>query len=123
MAEVNPRKKLIEIALPLEAINRACKADKERKTGHIRNIHKWFAPMPLPALRAILMGVLLDAPADDRSQSELLELIEALVASGPDDPSSDVLSRARKLLRPVMEKSGLHVLDPFCGGGSTLVEA
>ena len=34
------RKKLVETALPLEAINAACKADKDRKTGTIRNLHK-----------------------------------------------------------------------------------
>ena len=41
-------RKLIEVALPLDEINAACKADKDRKTGTIRNLHKWFAPMPLP---------------------------------------------------------------------------
>lgn len=45
------RKKLIEVALPLDAINRGCEEDKNRKKGHIRNLHKWFAPMPLPAWR------------------------------------------------------------------------
>lgn len=119
---IRPSKKLIEVALPLEAINAACKADKERKTGHIRNIHKWFAPMPLPALRAVICAVLLDAPHDEHSRLELLELIEDLVASGPEDPPGPVLSRARKLLRPIAERTGAFVLDPFCGGGSTLVE-
>ena len=49
MTETARKKKLIEVALPLDAINAACKADKDRKTGTIRNLHKWFAPMPLPA--------------------------------------------------------------------------
>jgi putative DNA methylase len=47
---VRKRRKLIEFALPLEAIDAACKADKDRKTGTIRNLHKWFAPMPVPLL-------------------------------------------------------------------------
>ena len=51
---IKAKKKLIEVALPLDAINRACKDDKDRKTGHIRNLHKWYAPMPLPAWRAVL---------------------------------------------------------------------
>ena len=51
MTDIPYRKKLVETALPLEAINAACKADKDRKTGTIRNLHKWFAPMPVPALR------------------------------------------------------------------------
>ena len=52
---VTEKRKLIEVALPLEAINVACKADKDRKTGTIRNLHKWFAPMPLPAWRALAL--------------------------------------------------------------------
>jgi putative DNA methylase len=115
-------KKLIEVCLPLEAINKACKADKERKTGHIRNLHKWFAPMPLPALRAILCATILDAPDTENSRTELLNLLEELVASGPDAPSKAVLQKARKLLRAQLGDDTC-ILDPFCGGGSTLVEA
>ena len=39
-------KKLIEVApfLPLDAISEASKADKDKKTGTIKNVHKWFAP-------------------------------------------------------------------------------
>ena len=40
----------------------ACKADKDRKTGTIRNLHKWFAPMPVPALRALIFASLVDDP-------------------------------------------------------------
>src|ERR1041384_6069805 len=58
------RRKLIEVALPLDAINRGCEEDKNRKTGHIRNLHKWFAPMPLPAWRAMLFASLIDDPGE-----------------------------------------------------------
>ena len=58
MTDTPYRKKLVETALPLEAINAACKADKDRKTGTIRNLHKWFAPMPVPALRALIFASL-----------------------------------------------------------------
>ena len=61
------RKKLIEVALPLDAINRGCVQDKNRKTGHIRNLHKWFAPMPLPAWRALLFASVVDDPGNDLS--------------------------------------------------------
>ena len=116
------KKKLIEVALPLEAINAACKADKDRKTGHIRNIHKWFAPMPLPALRALITATLIDAPEDETSLEELLNLITGLVASGPESPAADVLRRAKQLISQVNGADKLWILDPFCGGGSTLVE-
>jgi putative DNA methylase len=117
------KKKLIEVALPLEAINAACKSDKDRKTGHIRNIHKWFAPMPLPALRAILFATVLDAPENPDGLESRLNLIASLVANGPEAPDSDTLNSARKLLRQQLGSSQLWVLDPFCGGGSTMVEA
>lgn len=117
------RKKLIEVALPLEAINIACKADKNRKTGHIRNIHKWFAPMPLPALRALIFAALMDAPDNDDRMQELLRIISDLVVAGPDAPPDHILSRAKNELQVQLSGEELWVLDPFCGGGSTLVEA
>jgi len=120
---INRRKKLIEVALPLEAINIACKSDKDRKTGHIRNIHKWFAPMPLPALRALIFAAAIDAPEDDARTETLLNIISGLVANGPEAPSADVLQRARAELKTQLGHDDLWVLDPFCGGGSTLVEA
>lgn len=118
-----PRKKLIEVALPLEAINVACKADKDRKTGHIRNIHKWFAPMPLPALRALIFAAAVDAPEDEAHTQELLALISELVENGPEAPSEQVLRRAKSVLQKQLGEQEAWVLDPFCGGGSTLVEA
>ena len=62
-----PRKrKLIEVALPLEAISKASKADKDRKVGTIKNIHKWFAPMPAPAWRALLFAATIVASVERR---------------------------------------------------------
>src|SRR4029077_15715127 len=91
-------KKLIEVALPLEAINAACKTDKDRKTGTIRNLHKWFAPMPLPAWRALLFAALIDDPANDEKRAYLLDLIKRLVANGADLPDEDTLNEARKII-------------------------
>ena len=54
MSDDQPRK-LIEVALPLPEISKASVADKNRKVGTIKNLHKWFAPMPTPgAARADL---------------------------------------------------------------------
>jgi putative DNA methylase len=115
-------KKLIEVALPLEAINAACKEDKDRKTGTIRNIHKWFAPMPVPALRALIFASLVDDPGNE-DRRKLLSMVEQLVASGPEQPPEPVLSEARRLAQQAVGDHVPVVLDPFCGGGSTLVEA
>ena len=117
------QKRLIEVALPLTAINAACKADKDRKTGTIRNVHKWFAPMPVPAWRALLFAALVNDPEDPAERERLRRLIENLVASGPDSPPARILAEAKaELLRS--NPDGLPtIVDPFCGGGSTLVEA
>lgn len=120
---MTPRKKLIEVALPLKAISAACKADKDRKTGTIRNIHKWFAPMPSPAWRALLLAALLDDPDDEFSRVQLLELIESLVPSDGGLPPAGALAEARQRLRNQYGDELPTVVDPFCGGGSTVVEA
>ncbi len=73
------RKKLIEVALPLEAISAASRRDKDRKTGTIKNAHKWFAPMPTPAWRALLFAAVVDDPSDVEARAGLLNLIERLV--------------------------------------------
>lgn len=122
MTETPYRKKLIETALPLEAINAACKTDKDRKTGTIRNLHKWFAPMPVPALRALIFASLVDDPEEAEDRARLLGLIEKLVASVVDDPPQDVLDAAMAAIAKSVGDLPT-VLDPFCGGGSTLVEA
>jgi putative DNA methylase len=116
------RKKLVETALPLEAINAACKADKDRATGTIRNLHKWFAPMPVPALRALMFASLVDDPDDPKERARLLELVEGLVASVASNPESEVLDAAKEAMAESVNELPT-VLDPFCGGGSTLVEA
>jgi putative DNA methylase len=116
---VTHRRKLIEVALPLEAINTACRDDKNRKTGTIRNLHKWFAPMPPPAWRALLPAAIIDDPGTDAERQEVLDAISMTVS--PDD---HVSSEGIERLRPLLEAAGSPlVIDPFCGGGSTLVEA
>jgi len=123
MSDAPFRRKLVETALPLEAINAACKADKERKTGTIRNLHKWFAPMPVPALRALIFASLVDDPGDDKEErARLLELIEGLVGSVVANPEPNVLDAAKSAIIDSVGELPI-VLDPFCGGGSTLVEA
>jgi putative DNA methylase len=117
------KRKLIEAAIPLDAINEACRADKDRKTGTIRNLHKWFAPMPLPAWRALLFATLVDDPDDERERDRLLELIEDLTSNGGDPPSSSAISAARREIARCWPDGPPPVMDPFCGGGSTLIEA
>ncbi|MFH9420108.1 DUF1156 domain-containing protein [Streptomyces sp. NPDC017529] len=120
--EPTRRRKLIEVALPTEAISRASKADKDRKVGTIKNIHKWFAPMPTPAWRALLFAAVVDDPDDDEKRAELLGIIEGLVPEKGTAPTAGALKKAKAVLAEQEQKLPT-VLDPFCGGGSTLVEA
>ncbi len=123
MTGTNRKRKLIEVALPLEDISRAARADKAVKTGTIRNLHKWFAPMPLPAWRAILFAALVDDPEDDDHRVYLLGLIKRLVENGASLPAPDTLAEATAILTEQFPTGLPTVFDPFCGGGSTLVEA
>lgn len=115
--------KLVEVALPLEAISAACRRDKDKKTGTIRNVHKWFAPMPTPAWRALLFAALVDDPGDGPERAELLRMVERLVPPDGNPPDAATLAEANAILMKATGGDPPTVFDPFCGGGSTLVEA
>ena len=61
MAE--PRTKLIEVALPLGAINRAAAREKSLRHGHPSTLHLWWSRKPLAICRAVLLASLLDDPS------------------------------------------------------------
>ena len=63
MAETVVRKKLIEVSLPLEAINRASVREKSIRHGHPSTLHLWWARRPLAACRAVLFAQLVDDPS------------------------------------------------------------
>jgi putative DNA methylase len=114
-------RKLIEVALPLEAISIASRRDKDRKVGTIKNVHKWFAPMPTPAWRALLFAAVVDDPGEGPEREALLELVARLVPDDGGPPPPSALDEARRFIDA--SPSSPTVLDPFCGGGSTIVEA
>ena len=87
---MNYRKKLIEVALPLEAINVASAREKSIRHGHPSTLHLWWARRPLAACRAVLFASLVDDPSSDpmfggdedieaSKRAELFNLIEELV--------------------------------------------
>ncbi len=59
------RKKLIEVALPLKAINEAAAREKSIRHGHPSTLHLWWARRPLAACRAVLFASLVDDPDSD----------------------------------------------------------
>ena len=89
------RKKLIEVALPLRAINEASAREKSIRHGHPSTLHLWWARRPLAACRAVLFSSLVDDPDSDPvyrradgtvdedraglKRAELFNLIEELV--------------------------------------------
>lgn len=84
------RKKLIEVALPLDAINKESAREKSIRHGHPSTLHLWWARRPLAACRAVLFSSLVNDPDDDpmhgisedtaaTERAKLFDLIEELV--------------------------------------------
>ena len=57
------RKKLIEVALPLDAINRASAREKSIRHGHPSTLHLWWSRKPLATARAVIFAQMVDDPA------------------------------------------------------------
>src|SRR5947209_15103276 len=57
------RKKLIEVALPLEAINKESAREKSIRHGHPSTLHLWWARRPLAAARAVIFSQMVDDPS------------------------------------------------------------
>lgn len=58
------RKKLIEVALPLDAINEASAKEKSIRHGHPSTLHLWWARRPLAAARAVIFSQMVDDPSE-----------------------------------------------------------
>ncbi len=107
-------KKLIEVALPLDEINKAAAREKSIRHGHPSTLHLWWARRPLAAARAVLFAQLVNDPswkytdaelqkpavkaAVTRKRNELFTLITALV-QWENTNNEDVLGRARATIR------------------------
>ena len=125
------KRKLIEVALPLDAINAAAAREKSIRHGHPSTLHLWWARRPLAACRAVLFASLVDDPSCDESltaaeqdaeRQRLFELMERLVQwKNSNDPR--VLAEARAEIAASCGDDPPAVLDPFAGGGSIPLEA
>ncbi|NYZ16884.1 DUF1156 domain-containing protein [Azospirillum sp. RWY-5-1] len=99
------RKKLIEVSIPLEAINAASAREKSIRHGHPSTLHLWWARRPLAACRAVLFAQLVDDPSSwpdrfptpDAVEAERKRLHDVIAAMVPWEASADetVLGRAR----------------------------
>ena len=144
-------KKLIEVALPLEAINAASAREKSIRHGHPSTLHLWWARRPLAAARAVIFAQMVDDPsgrpdlfptekAQEKERQRLFKIIEDLV-QWENTTNEEVLQRARDAIweswrRACAENAdhprakelfNRHKLpafhDPFAGGGSLPLEA
>ena len=99
------RKKLIEVALPLDAINQASAREKSIRHGHPSTLHLWWARRPLAAARAVIFAQMVDDPsavpeefptpeAQEAERQRLFRLIEELV-QWENTTNEEVLQRAR----------------------------
>ncbi|KAF0250483.1 MAG: hypothetical protein FD167_109 [bacterium] len=126
-------KKLIEVALPFEAINKESAREKSIRHGHPSTLHLWWARRPLAACRAVLFASLVDDPSShpeefptEEKQNEerqrLFRIIEDLV-KWENSNNEKVLSQVRAEIMRSCNGNPPPVLDPFCGGGSIPLEA
>ena len=126
------RRKLIEVALPLEAINRESAREKSIRHGHPSTLHLWWARRPLAACRAVLFASIVDDPSSrpdefpteedqERERQRLFGLIAELV-KWENTRNDKVLEAARQEIRKATGGDPPPVLDPFCGGGSIPLE-
>lgn len=76
-------KKLIEVALPLDAINRASAREKSIRHGHPSTLHLWWARRPLAAARAVIFTSLVDDPDDPNALPAFVAACRNLPGDGP----------------------------------------
>ncbi len=147
-----PRKKLIEVDLPLDDINRESAREKSIRHGHPSTLHLWWARRPLAACRAVIFASMVDDPsswpdefptaeAQNAERERLHDIIKRFVVWENGNDESMLAETRYEIARSVARSRGetaptepddvlrylndkaLPVYDPFCGGGSIPLEA
>lgn len=128
------KKKLIEVALPLDDINAASAHEKMPGIGpHPRGLHLWWARRPLAAARAVIWSSLVDDPSahpeefpteeeQAKERERLFRILEELVV-WENSSSPRVLEAAKAEIKKSMGDDLPPLLDPFAGGGAIPLEA
>ncbi|HEX7027378.1 MAG TPA: DUF1156 domain-containing protein [Gammaproteobacteria bacterium] len=148
---ITSKKKLIEVALPLEAINKASAREKSIRHGHPSTLHPWWARRPLAAARAVIFAQMVDDPsahpdlfpteaAQEKERKRLFKIIEELI-QWENTTNEEVLQKARNEIwqswrracaenadhpraKELFDRHKLPAFhDPFAGGGALPLEA
>ena len=151
MTAVKTRKKLIEVALPLEAINVASAREKSIRHGHPSTLHLYWARRPLATARAVIFAQMVDDPSanpdlfpteqkQNKERQRLFRIIENLV-KWENTTKEEVLQAAREEIwqswrracadnadhpqaKEIFNRQVLPAFhDPFAGGGAIPLEA
>lgn len=126
-------KKLIEVALPLEAINAESAREKSIRHGHPSTLHLWWARRPLAAARAVIWSSLVDDPSEhpeqfpteeeqNKERQRLFAILEMLV-KWENSNNPEILDAAKAEIMRSTGNNPPPLLDPFAGGGSIPLEA
>ena len=127
------KKKLIEVALPLEAINAESAREKSIRHGHPSTLHLWWARRPLATARAVIWSSLVDDPSshpeqfptEESQQQERERLFDILTRLVKWENSNDegILAEAKAEIMKSTDNNPPALLDPFAGGGAIPLEA
>lgn len=132
MTDANFKRKLIEVSLPLETINRESQRETTVRQGKPASLHHWWARRPQVNARAVLFAQLVDDPSSHPEEfptqemqaserARLHRLLERLTKwESSNDP--ELLAEARA---EILKSNGSlpTVVDPFAGGGAIPLEA
>ena len=132
------RRRLIEVAFPLEEVSEDARKDPYRGSPHPQTLHRWWARRPLSACRAFIYASLVDDPDTVVEREELLREVaelarweavrhpEKVVHSKSDGGSgltgTQLLERARQRILDCNDGMPPRLLDPFAGGGAIPLE-
>ncbi len=153
MTKIKTPKKLIEVALPLDAINEAAAREKSIRFGHPSTLHLWWARRPLAAARAVIFAQMVNDPGYERNlgrgvnkekakleRERLFALISKLVqweATNSEEIFEEANREIHRSWRETCELNKQHSRaaelfdpeclpgfhDPFAGGGAIPLEA
>ena len=126
-------KKLIEVALPLDAINAESAREKSIRHGHPSTLHLWWSRKPTATARAVLWASLVDDPSshpelfptekEQEAERQRLHALLARLVKWENSNDDAVLNEARAEIRKYMGEEPLTFLDPPPRGGAIPLEA